>query len=39
MAVYRTTFPIAASADTVWDVLTDFERCVAVKVRKARRGH
>ena len=26
MAVYRTTFPIGASADTVWDVLTDFER-------------
>ena len=26
MAVYRTTFPIAASAETVWEVLTDFER-------------
>jgi hypothetical protein len=26
MAVYRTTFPIGASADTVWDVLTDFVR-------------
>ena len=26
MAVYRTTFPIDASADAVWDVLTDFER-------------
>jgi hypothetical protein len=26
MAVYRSTFPIGASADTVWDVLTDFER-------------
>ena len=26
MALYRTTFPIDASADTVWDVLTDFER-------------
>jgi hypothetical protein len=25
VAVYRTTFPISASADTVWDVLTDFE--------------
>jgi len=24
VAVYRTTFPIGASADTVWDVLTDF---------------
>ncbi len=23
VAVYRTTFPIDASADTVWDVLTD----------------
>jgi hypothetical protein len=26
MAVYRTTFPLAASAETVWMVLTDFER-------------
>jgi len=26
MAVYRTAFPIRASADTVWEVLTDFER-------------
>jgi hypothetical protein len=26
MAVYRTTFPVAASAQTVWDVLTDFDR-------------
>lgn len=26
MAVYRTTLPIAASAETVWKVLTDFER-------------
>ena len=26
MAVYRTTLPIAASADVVWAVLTDFER-------------
>ncbi len=26
MAVYRTTFPIASSAQTVWDVLTDFDR-------------
>lgn len=26
MAVYRTTFPIRAPADTVWDVLTDFAR-------------
>jgi uncharacterized protein YndB with AHSA1/START domain len=26
MAVYRTTLPIAASAGTVWEILTDFER-------------
>lgn len=26
MTVYRTTFPIGASAATVWRVLTDFER-------------
>ena len=26
MAVYRSTFPIAATARTVWAVLTDFER-------------
>ena len=26
MTVYRTTFPIGASATTVWKVLTDFER-------------
>jgi hypothetical protein len=26
MAVYRSTFPIAASAATIWNVLTDFER-------------
>jgi hypothetical protein len=26
MAVYRTTFPIAASAERVWEVLADFER-------------
>lgn len=26
MAVYRTTFPIAAAPGTVWDVLTDFAR-------------
>ena len=26
MAIYRTAFPIAASAPTVWAVLTDFER-------------
>ena len=26
MADYRTTFPIAASAQTVWGVLTDFDR-------------
>lgn len=26
MAVYRTTFPIGASAACVWKVLTDFER-------------
>jgi uncharacterized membrane protein len=26
MAVYRTTFPIVASAETVWMLLTDFER-------------
>jgi uncharacterized protein YndB with AHSA1/START domain len=26
MAVHRTTFPIGASADTVWEVLTDFAR-------------
>ncbi len=26
MAVYRTTFPVAASASTVWAILTDFER-------------
>jgi hypothetical protein len=26
MAVYRTTFPIVASPEAVWDVLTDFER-------------
>ena len=26
MAIYRTTFPISASADMVWDVLTDFSR-------------
>jgi hypothetical protein len=26
MAVYRTTIPIRASADTVWEVLTGFER-------------
>src|SRR5919112_6228637 len=26
MAVYRTQFPIAASASTVWATLTDFER-------------
>ncbi len=26
MAVYRTTFPVAAPASAVWAVLTDFER-------------
>ena len=26
MAVYKTTFPIAASAETVWGILVDFER-------------
>ena len=26
MAVYRTTFPVAAPASLVWGVLTDFER-------------
>jgi hypothetical protein len=26
MAVYRTAFPIGACADTVWEVLTDFEQ-------------
>jgi hypothetical protein len=26
MAVYRTTFPIAASSEVVWSVLVDFER-------------
>jgi len=26
VAVYRTTFPIVASPETVWDVLTDFDR-------------
>jgi hypothetical protein len=26
MAIYRTTFPIAASAETVWAILADFER-------------
>ena len=26
MAVYRTTFPVAAPASVVWGVLTDFER-------------
>ena len=26
MALYRTTFPVAASASAVWAVLTDFER-------------
>ena len=26
MAVYRTTLPIAATAETVWAILTDFER-------------
>ena len=26
MAVYRTTLPIAAPAETVWEVLTDFPR-------------
>ena len=26
MGVYRTTFPIAASAETVWEILTDFQR-------------
>ena len=26
MAVYRTTFPVAAPASVVWRVLTDFER-------------
>jgi len=26
MAVFRTTFPIAASAETVWGILVDFER-------------
>ena len=26
MAVYRTTFPISASSEVVWRVLTDFER-------------
>jgi len=26
MAVYRTTFPIEASSEVVWDVLVDFER-------------
>ena len=26
LAVYRTTLPIAASAETVWKILTDFER-------------
>jgi hypothetical protein len=26
MAVYRTTFPIGASSEVVWDVLVDFER-------------
>ena len=26
MAVFRTTFPVAASAETVWGILVDFER-------------
>jgi carbon monoxide dehydrogenase subunit G len=26
MAVYRTTFPMVASPEAVWEVLTDFER-------------
>lgn len=26
MTVLRTTFPVAASASTVWDILVDFER-------------
>ena len=26
MAVYQTTFPIAASAETVWGILVDFDR-------------
>ena len=26
MAVFRTTFPVAASAETIWEVLVDFER-------------
>ena len=26
MAVFRTTFPVAASATTVWGILVDFER-------------
>jgi hypothetical protein len=26
MAVFRTTFPVAASAETVWSVLVDFDR-------------
>ena len=26
MAVFRTTFPVAASAETVWGILVDFDR-------------
>jgi hypothetical protein len=26
MATYRTTFPVAASAETVWGILVDFDR-------------
>ena len=26
MAVFRTTFPVAANAETVWGILVDFER-------------
>ena len=26
MAVFRTTFPVAATAETVWEILVDFER-------------
>lgn len=25
MAIYRTTFRVAASADRVWDVISDFD--------------
>jgi len=38
MAVYRTTFPIGASADTVWDILADFERYPEWNTRRCPRS-